>query len=41
MADMFGDLVSEEAGKQDDAVYERKVDFYPWSNREVLQKEKG
>jgi len=40
MADMFGDLVSDQAGKQDDSVYERKVDFYPWSNREVLQKEK-
>ena len=40
MGDLFGGLVSEQAGQQDDAVYERRVDFYPWSNREVLQKEK-
>lgn len=40
MVDMFGDLVAEEAGKSDDSVYERKVDYFPWSNREVLQREK-
>lgn len=40
MADMFGALVSAEGGEQDEAVYERKVEYFPWSNREVLQREK-
>ena len=40
MADMFGDLIPEAAGRQNDSVYARKVDYFPWSNREVLQKEK-
>lgn len=38
--DMFGALVATEEQALEESVYDRKVEFFPWSNREVLQREK-
>ena len=40
ITDMFGAIVESAPGLSDEAVYNEALTYYPWSNREVLQKER-